>query len=467
MFQRLWLTPAAFDSGVPLALKLVEVLGIQQSRKWKTVTLNEFRRFFGLIEHKTFEDITSNPEMAQRLRQFYDHPDDVELYPGLIIEDPKVPMTPGSGLCPPQSIGKAILSDAAALVRGDRFYTLVCCFPFKTNGQDYTQANLTHWGYQVVNSDPDVAQGGVMYRLLMRAFPGWYEYNTVYAMFPFTVPSENKNILTELGVVSQYSFKKPSKPIQPFIFSTALNAKNILGNQTAFHVTYGPGIYSLTGGVEYMIAADLPANTAQHASVIKAIYNDVPKWMDEVFNFYTALLNKLLNKRSYGLGDFYQVDIAREYTPSFQRLRSILSMAHVHFVAQLFNLPLKTEEKPMNPFTEKQLFDILNLIFTEVFLNLDEVAAFKLRKTAAQAKEALADLVKFNVKRISLLDWITKVAPSMKREGFLDHYGDSFIKRLLDQGKSEDEITYIIVATAVGAAGNQAQQVWSLNSGQP
>jgi linoleate 8R-lipoxygenase / 9,12-octadecadienoate 8-hydroperoxide 8R-isomerase len=87
--------------------------------------LNEFRLFFGLIKHEKFEDITPNPHLALKLRQFYDHPDNVELYPGLIVEGPKKVMIPGSGLCPPQTIGKAILSDAVALVRGDRFYTVV------------------------------------------------------------------------------------------------------------------------------------------------------------------------------------------------------------------------------------------------------------------------------------------------------------------------------------------------------
>jgi Animal haem peroxidase len=105
---------------------LVEILGIQQSRAWKTATLNEFRRFFGLVEHKTFEDINPDPKIAKSLRQLYDHPDYVELYPGLIIEEPKKEMVPGSGLCPPHTIGKAILSDAITLVRGDRFYTIVC-----------------------------------------------------------------------------------------------------------------------------------------------------------------------------------------------------------------------------------------------------------------------------------------------------------------------------------------------------
>lgn len=101
------------------------MLGMEQSRSWKTASLNEFRHFFGLVEHNKFEDINSDPKVAQLLRQFYEHPNNVELYPGLFIENTKKPLTPGAGLCPNQTIGRAVLSDAVALVRGDRFYTTV------------------------------------------------------------------------------------------------------------------------------------------------------------------------------------------------------------------------------------------------------------------------------------------------------------------------------------------------------
>jgi linoleate 8R-lipoxygenase/9,12-octadecadienoate 8-hydroperoxide 8R-isomerase len=116
---------AAFDSGVPVVLRAVEMLGMEQSRQWQTATLNEFRHFFGLVEHKTFKDINSDSNVAELLQQFYDHPDNVEMYPGLFIENVKKSMTPGAGLCPNQTIGRALLSDAVALVRGDRFYTTV------------------------------------------------------------------------------------------------------------------------------------------------------------------------------------------------------------------------------------------------------------------------------------------------------------------------------------------------------
>lgn len=152
----------------------------------------------------------------------------------------------------------------------------------------------------------------------MRAFPGWYEYNTVYALYPFTIPSENRKILTSRGVVSQYSFNPPTAPQPQIVFNTAANAKSILANQKTFKVIWGDAISRLTGGVDYMLSGDKPANTAQHIAVMKAIYKDVHNGMDEVWDFYTKFTEKLLRERSYQLDDFYQVDAVREYFPSIQ-----------------------------------------------------------------------------------------------------------------------------------------------------
>jgi linoleate 10R-lipoxygenase len=52
---------------------------MQQARKWGVGTLNEFRKFFGLKPHETFESINSDPKVADQLRHLYDHPDYVEM----------------------------------------------------------------------------------------------------------------------------------------------------------------------------------------------------------------------------------------------------------------------------------------------------------------------------------------------------------------------------------------------------
>jgi len=71
------------------------------------------------------EEVNSDPEIADLLRKLYGHPDMVELYPGLFVEDAKPAMVPGHGACITYTAGRAVLSDAVTLVRGDRFNTLV------------------------------------------------------------------------------------------------------------------------------------------------------------------------------------------------------------------------------------------------------------------------------------------------------------------------------------------------------
>ncbi|OMP88074.1 Linoleate 10R-lipoxygenase [Diplodia seriata] len=172
----------------PVALRVIEMLGIKQGRDWGLASLNEFRKFFGLKEFKSFEEINPDPGVSEALRALYSHPDNVELYPGLMSESTKEVQSPGAGLCPGFTISEAILADAVALVRGDRFYTI-----------EYGPQGLTSFGFQELDSNKDVAGGGQMYKLLMRAFPGWYRSNSVYALYPFTTPQKTMNVFEERG----------------------------------------------------------------------------------------------------------------------------------------------------------------------------------------------------------------------------------------------------------------------------
>lgn len=206
-------------------MKAVDVLGIEQGRAWGAASLNEVRKFFQLKPHETFLDINSDPDVAASLEALYTHPDNVELYPGLSVEEAKPPIAPGSGLCSGYTITKAILSDAVALVRGDRFYSV-----------DSSPANLTSFGYNEIASDPSVPGGVVIRKLLMRALPGWYRGNSVYAIFPLTVPEENKRILQGFGIDKDYSFDRPSFIPPPTPIKTWQANADILSDRVNYKV---------------------------------------------------------------------------------------------------------------------------------------------------------------------------------------------------------------------------------------
>ncbi|KAF2105822.1 heme peroxidase, partial [Lophiotrema nucula] len=175
---------------IPKAFKSIEILGILQSRKWEVATLNEFRQFFGMKKHERFEDITTDPIIVERLRDLYEDPDMVEMYPGYLCEggtrnlDPNV-SCPGSGAT---TLWRGVFSDAVTLVRSDRFYTT-----------DWNVDSITAWGMSEVASDSTINKGGLLHRLCQRAFPGYFSYNSLHLWEPYYTPARNLVLAEEQG----------------------------------------------------------------------------------------------------------------------------------------------------------------------------------------------------------------------------------------------------------------------------
>jgi hypothetical protein len=168
----------------PAVFRNIEISGILHARSMGVCTLNEYRSFLKLKKYQSFTEL--NPELADRLAKLYTTIDDVELYPGLLCERKK-PAVDGSGLCPNYTTSLAILSDAVALVRGDRFHS-----------DDATYFNLTNFGIEDSQSVDTIDYGTLIGRkLISRHLSSVYTQNSIYATFPFTLPSETLKNLGE------------------------------------------------------------------------------------------------------------------------------------------------------------------------------------------------------------------------------------------------------------------------------
>jgi len=289
------------------------MFAIKVSRDWRAATLNEYRKFFNLELHKTFDDI--NPQKTVMLRNLYGHPNNVEFYPGVLLEK--------STALPPPAMGRGLLCDAISVIRGDRFYTQVPCHLISILIQDYSPSLLTQWGYTAVTSDPTVAGGFVMHRLLMRAFPGYYAFNSVYAMFPFTVPNKTRETLTKSNTLSTYSFTLPKKP--PFSIATLGSMTyisdyhaliRIFNDPDTFKEAWGPAIEELTGAM-YMLGWDTPESTDQHKRLHQEIFgpNTASK---ATWDYFENLTLDLIKRNSYNLGGVMEVDAVKEYCSSWR-----------------------------------------------------------------------------------------------------------------------------------------------------
>lgn len=75
----------------------IETLAVLQARSNRLASYNSYRAQFSMQPARTFAEITSDPRIAAVLRELYETPDDIELYPGLFAED-RVNKSPLSGL---------------------------------------------------------------------------------------------------------------------------------------------------------------------------------------------------------------------------------------------------------------------------------------------------------------------------------------------------------------------------------
>ncbi len=83
-----------------------ELASVRQARAVKLRSYNEYRRLARFPRATRFEDISSDPQAQQRLRDLYRDTDGVELYPGLFAED-----VARNSVLPPL-IGRLVAADA-------------------------------------------------------------------------------------------------------------------------------------------------------------------------------------------------------------------------------------------------------------------------------------------------------------------------------------------------------------------
>ncbi|KIW96307.1 uncharacterized protein Z519_03376 [Cladophialophora bantiana CBS 173.52] len=319
---------------VPAILKNVEVLGIIQSRSWNLASLNEFREYFKLEPHKTFEDINPDPVVVDQLRRLYGHPDNVEIYPGIVVEAAKEPMLPGSGLCTNFTTSRAILSDAVALVRGDRFYTI-----------DYTPNNLTNWGFKQADYDLAINYGCVFYKLVLTALPNSYRQNSVYAHYPLVIPEENKSILTKLKKADLYNFDKPTHLPHTLALSSVEACKMVMRGTSDFRSPWDVLPFSLVQGLQ---------QSREWGSIVADKLLQIEELQAATDAFYKDAISALLRNRAYQLAGSHQVDVVRD----------VFNVAHAQFAANLFFLPLGDKGRSHDKYDEQDVIALLSAIYS-------------------------------------------------------------------------------------------------------
>lgn len=101
-----------------------------------------------------------------------------------------------------------------------------------------------------VTPDPDVAKGSVFHRLIQRAFPEWFPYDSVNFFHPFYTAETNARLAKEQGYEDVYKFQRnvdrsapggykydctaslPKKPAKPVLLSEYAEVKFVLDDES-------------------------------------------------------------------------------------------------------------------------------------------------------------------------------------------------------------------------------------------
>jgi linoleate 10R-lipoxygenase len=135
------------------------------------------------------------------------------------------------------TISRAILADAVALIRGDRYFTA-----------DYTPYNLTAWGFaDCQRSGENAGFGGMFGRLLLRTLPTEYTENSTYTWFPMMTPPAMNEVLTELNV-KDYDLSRPPSSKSSAEVKEYGEVVGVLANLTKFQDPFLDRVYSVING---------------------------------------------------------------------------------------------------------------------------------------------------------------------------------------------------------------------------
>ncbi|EJU03113.1 linoelate diol synthase [Dacryopinax primogenitus] len=430
--------------GTPAVMRVIEMLGIKEARRWGVCTLNEFRKFLGLKEYKKFTDWNSNKEVAHAAERLYGHIDNLELYPGLQAEEAK-PVVDGAGLCPGYTISRGILADAVALTRGDRHFTT-----------DFTPQALTAYGYQDCSRQTDNGSyGGTLGRLLFRHLPDYYHDGDIYGHFPMMVPKKMQEYLSVLDRSKPYNFDRPIKLPAIRAVNSYEGVKHVLRDHRTFKVTYGPNMKFLTEGYGFFLAFDDPAKHNRDRQMMQdALFSDANAYRVMGQYFYDKTCS-FIREKSYSLSGHHLrcVDIVRD----------VINLAPVHWVSRYVSgLPIKTKEDPNAPFTEQSAYQIYMVIFTFIFLNIQPEYGWFLRTNAKTAAAALLQTIELHLNAISSspisnpFKIIDSIMHTLWGEDMDVH---AFFKRLIAAAGPDrpvKELAYNVLGVSVASAANFA-----------
>ncbi|KAI0091665.1 linoleate diol synthase [Irpex rosettiformis] len=421
--------------GTPHIMRLHEIMGIQANRRWGCCSLNDFRSFLGLKRYNSFSEWNSDPDVARAAEKLYGHIDRLELYTGLQAEEAK-PVMDGAGLCPSYTISRAILSDAIALTRGDRFFTA-----------NYTPHDMTAWGFADCQRDAGApGYGSMLGRLFMRTLPEQFKADSSFTWFPLMTPEAMKIALESLGDDKKYDLTRPGVDAagKRGEVSGYEDVAKVLGGDSFGGVVKGRADRIVHGKGFYIASDDSARAAKEQQAVISALIGSSPDSFKKLTKYFYDKTRELIKSQSWTTvgATKNNVDIVRD----------VLKYVPVYWAAELVGIKLKANASDDGVYTPQELFTILAETYEFLFLDFEHWKYIPLADKVKGHIDALLGHIKNTYCRSFLGSIFSKLF-----HGSGQSFQEDFASRLHELGYDNDTLANSVLALVVGASAELAQ----------
>ncbi|EMD39204.1 hypothetical protein CERSUDRAFT_112882 [Gelatoporia subvermispora B] len=422
----------------PHVMRLHEIMGIESNRTWGVCSLNDFRKFLGLKTYDSFLEWNPDPTIAAAAEKLYGDINRLELYVGLQAEAAK-PVIEGAGLCPSYTISRAILSDAIALTRGDRFFTA-----------DYTPYNMTSWGFADCQRVPDgPGYGSTLGRLFLRTLPGQFAGDSSYTWFPLMTPDAMTAILENLGDIKKYDVEKPLPSPPTYELGDYKDVAHVLWTQGQFNVRYSSRAALVVSGNGFFIASGDPERAlGEHEAFVKALVAASGS-EQEIADWFFAKTRELMIGESY--------TAVGSQTKHVDIVRDVLRHVPMHWAADLAGIRIKKSSDSEGDYTSQQLFDMISDIYSFLFLDVEESKLMTIESTARSSVQNLLQIIKrsYGGSRLSITgvfesiaQWFSGTQTSARHE---------LAEHLWNFSHDSDTVCNMVLALLVGSTVEMSQ----------
>ena len=378
----------------PSSMKVIEIMSMLQARNtFNVCTMNEFRKYLNLAPFKSFEEWNSDHDVASAAEKLYNHIDQLELYPGLFAEETK-PNMPGSGVQPGHTVGRGILDDAVALVRGDRFLTI-----------DLNSTTLTNWGMSQLSPAPG-AYGGFLGTLLLRALPNsWGRGTSSYCLLPFYTPSAVRLILAANKTLEKYDTSRPESAVKLHGLHSHQACKNAFLDRDTFRTFYDGNLQLLTARAGFMIGWDDHARHDPPSQYMHEAFFE-PNFEVNVVKYYRDWTRRMIAESSLAFNQpkgRKQVNVVRD----------VFNRVPIFWIADRYGIPLKTKETPHGLISPFELHAMLVALFILSSFDVVPSAGWLLRSAAEEFGPLLRKILETRLKmsagvKEKVADWMAK-----------------------------------------------------------